>query len=61
MEMPENQHFLDLRGLFRAEIFEFENFHLQLILAGLRIFWLGVHMNSEVAPLAKHVVSIWFL
>ena len=61
MEMPENQHFLDLRGLFRAEIFEFENFHLQLKPVVLQSVLIGAHMNSEVAPLAKHVVFTWFL
>ena len=58
MEMPENQHFLDLRGLFRAEIFEFENFHLQLILAGLRMFWLGVHHILTVGTVINHAYPI---
>ena len=58
MEIPEIQHFLALRGLSSAEIFEFENFHLQLKSAGLRMFLVGAQQSSTGGTITNHVYPI---
>ena len=61
MKILEIQHFLELRGLPRAEIFKFENFHLQPKSARLRMFLIGLQQISSGATITKHMYPICFL
>ena len=61
IKILEIQHFLALRGLSRAEIFRFENFHPQLKLAGVHMFSRGVQQISTGGTITNCVYPICFL